>query len=232
MPPVKRDDRDDVPESAEYLHWQIPEPRLAWLEEQNAVAEPRARRTSRASASWTRRSAACSMRWTPAAAQTTRSSCLWSDHGWHLGEKGITGKALALGALHARAADHRRTRRDARREGDQPGRAARHLPDARRALRPPTARGLEGHSLVPQLKDPSAPRAVPRHHHTRPNNHAVRSERFRYIRYFDGSEELYDHANDPNEWTNLAADPRTRRDKAAARRVPADGERTTDSRAA
>ena len=38
-------------------------------------------------------------------------------------------------------------------------------------------------------------------------NHAVRSERYRYIRYYDGSEELYDHEIDPNEWTNLAGDP-------------------------
>ena len=39
-------------------------------------------------------------------------------------------------------------------------------------------------------------------------NHAIRSERWRYILYDDGSEELYDHKNDPNEWTNLAADGR------------------------
>ncbi|MEO0447139.1 MAG: sulfatase-like hydrolase/transferase, partial [Verrucomicrobiota bacterium] len=39
-------------------------------------------------------------------------------------------------------------------------------------------------------------------------NHAVRSEQWRYIRYEDGSEELYDHETDPHEWTNLASDPR------------------------
>ena len=39
-------------------------------------------------------------------------------------------------------------------------------------------------------------------------NHAVRSDRWRYIRYADGSEELYDHDTDPNEWINLAADER------------------------
>ena len=38
-------------------------------------------------------------------------------------------------------------------------------------------------------------------------NHAVRTERWRYIQYHDGSEELYDHDADPNEWTNLAALP-------------------------
>jgi N-sulphoglucosamine sulphohydrolase, C-terminal len=35
----------------------------------------------------------------------------------------------------------------------------------------------------------------------------VRTDRWRYIRYADGSEELYDHTNDPNEWTNLAGMP-------------------------
>lgn len=35
------------------------------------------------------------------------------------------------------------------------------------------------------------------------NNHAVRTKNNRYIRYQDGSEELYDHKIDPNEWRNL-----------------------------
>ena len=36
------------------------------------------------------------------------------------------------------------------------------------------------------------------------NHHAVRSENYRYIRYSDGAEELYDHSVDPNEWINEA----------------------------
>ena len=39
-------------------------------------------------------------------------------------------------------------------------------------------------------------------------NHAVRTDRYRYIRYEDGGEELYDHAVDPEEWFNLADDER------------------------
>ena len=31
--------------------------------------------------------------------------------------------------------------------------------------------------------------------------------RYRYIRYEDGSEELYDHEFDPEEWENIAGDP-------------------------
>ena len=38
--------------------------------------------------------------------------------------------------------------------------------------------------------------------------HSLRDARFRYTRYRNGTEELYDHENDPNEWTNLANDPR------------------------
>jgi hypothetical protein len=38
-------------------------------------------------------------------------------------------------------------------------------------------------------------------------NHAVRSQRHRYIRYANGDEELYDHFADPHEWTNLASRP-------------------------
>ena len=41
----------------------------------------------------------------------------------------------------------------------------------------------------------------------RKGNHGVRSERWRYIRYHDGTEELYDHNVDPMEWTNLASKP-------------------------
>ncbi len=65
---------------------------------------------------------------------------------------------------------------------------------------------LEGKSLKPLLADPGAAwdRPVVTTHGR--NNHAVRSERWRYIRYHDGTEELYDHQNDPMEWTNLAGD--------------------------
>ncbi|WP_373494820.1 hypothetical protein [Aquiflexum sp.] len=37
-------------------------------------------------------------------------------------------------------------------------------------------------------------------------NHAVRSMKWRYIRYMDGTEKLYDGENDPWEWKNLAHD--------------------------
>jgi choline-sulfatase len=68
----------------------------------------------------------------------------------------------------------------------------------------PARADLEGLSLVPQLKDARAPRERPAVTTHNQGNHAVRSDRWRYIRYADGSEEFYDLVNDPNEWTNLA----------------------------
>ena len=41
-------------------------------------------------------------------------------------------------------------------------------------------------------------------------NHAVRTEQWRYIHYADGSEELYDHKNDPHEWHNVAGDEKNK----------------------
>lgn len=66
---------------------------------------------------------------------------------------------------------------------------------------------LDGHSLVPQLKDPQAPRAQPAIS-TYQTHISVRTQRYRYIRYGDGSDELYDRSEDPREWKNLASNPK------------------------
>ncbi len=66
---------------------------------------------------------------------------------------------------------------------------------------------LEGRSLAPLLKNPAAERKFPALTTYQEGNHAVRSVHWRYIRYGDGSEELYDHRVDPHEWSNLADDP-------------------------
>ena len=68
-------------------------------------------------------------------------------------------------------------------------------------------KGLEGVSIKALLDEPASEWTRPALTTFKQNNHAVRSERWRYIRYSDGSEELYDHSKDPNEWTNLAGRP-------------------------
>ena len=65
---------------------------------------------------------------------------------------------------------------------------------------------LEGISLARQLRRPAAKKR-PAVSTYRPNNHAVVTDKWRYIRYRDGTEELYDRVNEPNDWTNLADRP-------------------------
>ncbi|MHC4993846.1 MAG: sulfatase/phosphatase domain-containing protein [Planctomycetota bacterium] len=71
----------------------------------------------------------------------------------------------------------------------------------------PRRRGLDGQSLLPLLINPDGAWDRPAVMTMGRGNHAVRSERWRYIRYSDGSEELYDHLRDPWEWDNVAGDP-------------------------
>lgn len=66
---------------------------------------------------------------------------------------------------------------------------------------------VEGTSIVPLLKDPGAKWNLPAITTHGRGNHAVRTETHRYIRYANGSEELYHNAEDPYEWTNLAFNP-------------------------
>lgn len=72
----------------------------------------------------------------------------------------------------------------------------------------PDKEGLDGRSLIPLLKNPETIWKQPALTTWGRGNYALRTENWRYIRYFDGSEELYNHQNDSNEWTNLADDAR------------------------
>jgi len=63
---------------------------------------------------------------------------------------------------------------------------------------------MEGISLAPILQNPDASREEPAITTFHYNNHSIRTERWRYIKYNNGDEELYDHNNDPDEFYNLA----------------------------
>ncbi|MCA8901939.1 MAG: sulfatase [Hyphomonas sp.] len=67
---------------------------------------------------------------------------------------------------------------------------------------------IDGASLAPLLTDTAATRAEPPLMTWLPGNRSVRAGHWRYTRYSDGSEELYDQSADPFEWTNLARDLR------------------------
>ena len=79
---------------------------------------------------------------------------------------------------------------------------------------------LEGLSLVSLLKNADAPRNRPAVTSHGPKNDTVRTETHRYIRYADGSEELYDMKADPNEYTNLAGLAKYTEQKSLAAYLP------------
>lgn len=67
---------------------------------------------------------------------------------------------------------------------------------------------IDGVSLAPLLKGESIERGRPAMMTWLEGNHSIRSGEWRYTQYSDGGEELYHHASDPYEWTNLAGNPR------------------------
>ncbi|MBE87429.1 MAG: choline-sulfatase, partial [Verrucomicrobiales bacterium] len=127
----------------------------------------------------------------------------WSDHGWHLGEKRHWHKStlweestripliIAVPQLKPDVCD-------------QPVSLLDLYPTLMELCSIKGGHKFDGLSLMPQLSLPETKRN-PAVIEFRKGNAAVRSERWRYIRYSDGSEELYDHKTDSYEWENLAS---------------------------
>ena len=135
---------------------------------------------------------------------------LWSDHGYHLGEK----KSFRKFTLWQEATrvpfiilDPRQKNTPQNRTCAQPVSLIniyRTLAEMSELKAPDY---VDGTSLVPQLVKPTTPVKAPAIISWGRGNYAVCSENWRYIRYFDGTEELYDKKKDANEWDNLAKNP-------------------------
>ena len=206
LPPYQKGDREDTPRFSWFLHWKLPEPRLTFLRQEHQWKN------------LVRSYLACTSfvdsqvgRVLDALQRNGYADntivVLWSDHGWHLGEKEITGKntlwdrSTRVPLIFAGPG----VSRDAR--CARPAELLDIYPTLLELAGLPRNEHLEGLSLVPQLRDAAAKRerpAITTHNH---DNHGIRTEDWRYIVYADGAEELYDMRTDPQEWTNLANDP-------------------------
>ena len=130
---------------------------------------------------------------------------LWSDHGWHLGEKEHWRKfALWEAATRVNLYFNVPGMTKAGSESFEPVNLLDMYPTLCELCSVPVRKELEGQSLVPLLKDPE--KEINRVSITTYGfkNHTIRNRDFRYIQYADGSEELYDHTQDQEEFTNLA----------------------------
>ncbi|MEP3478262.1 MAG: sulfatase [Fuerstiella sp.] len=133
----------------------------------------------------------------------------WSDHGQHLGEK-HTWRKQSLWEESTRVPLSIRLPNQLN-ASESCSRSVSLLdvyPTLVELCNLPEVKGLEGTSLMPQLNDPEAKRLKPAITTWHYQNHSARSQNFRYIRYRDGSEEMYDHRSDPEENNNIANDPK------------------------
>ncbi len=133
---------------------------------------------------------------------------LWGDHGWHLGEKHHWRK-FALWEEATRAPLI----------WVAPGVTPKNVTSKRTvdflSIYPtlcdltqlPKPTHVEGASILTLLKNPNAPWDRPAMTTHGFKNHSLRTQKWRYIRYANGDEELYDHEKDPYEWQNLASLP-------------------------
>jgi arylsulfatase A-like enzyme len=133
---------------------------------------------------------------------------LWSDHGWHLGEKEHWGKATGwyrstrvplILVPPQGSIGFVRDRRCAR-----PVNLLDLFPTIVDAAGLPAKSDLEGRSLLPLVRNPEADWAAHTVTTFGRGNHAITTPRWRYLQYFDGSAELYDRETDPLEWHNQA----------------------------
>jgi arylsulfatase A-like enzyme len=126
------------------------------------------------------------------------------DHGWHLGEKqkwrktGLWEEATRMPYIWAGPGIARGGR------AAQPVDTMSLYPTLVELAGLARPAHVEGASITRYLRDPATPwDGTPALTTWQFNNHSVRTERWRYLRWNNGNEELYDHSVDPYEWHNL-----------------------------
>ncbi len=204
LPAYLENDREDVPFFSWYLHWELPEPRLSWLKKSNQWKN--LVRSYLASTTFMDSQIGRLLDALDASGEANNTVIvLWSDNGWHLGEKGISGKnslwkpSTRVPLIFAGPGVKSGGR------CTQPAELLDIYPTLLDLCGLPANAKIEGHSLKPQLKNLNSKRKWPAITTANQNNHAIVTDKYRFIQYADASQELYNIQNDPNEWINLAS---------------------------
>lgn len=132
---------------------------------------------------------------------------VWSDHGFHLGEKMHLRKdTLWDRATHVPLVVNDPTGTMSSGEFDRPVSLIDIGPTLGELCGVAIAGDHEGESLIPVLADPDLAEERPPIMTRGEGNFSVRRGQWRYTAYASGVRELYDHSVDPEEFTNLAGD--------------------------
>ena len=130
---------------------------------------------------------------------------LMGDHGYHLGEKEHWSKNV----LWERSAKTPLIIFDPRNPGGKVSTSIVSLLDVYPTLvdmaNLPSKKDVEGKSIYNLVKNPKAKNKDFVMTSKDDGTHSLRNQNYRYTVYKDGFEELYDHRNDPDEWTNIAS---------------------------
>ena len=129
---------------------------------------------------------------------------LWSDHGYRMGEKGTFAKVALWNRATISPLIFSGPGIPENKRVDAPVELFSIYPTLVDLCGLPAADNIEARSIYPLLKNPKADWTAPAITTWARNNHAIVTSDYRYIRYEDGSEELYLLREDPNEWHNVA----------------------------
>ena len=130
---------------------------------------------------------------------------LWSDHGWHLGEKQHWQKFTGWRAC-TRVPLMIKTPNTTPGICEKPVSLTSLFPTLLDLADLPAEEHHDHPSLRPLVENPDAEWPhVAITYLNRPENYSISDVQWRYIRYQNGDEELYDISKDQYEWTNLAS---------------------------
>ena len=201
-PEIKEDDLDDILVKNQNRPKHKPKADYLWLKQNGLIDE-----AARAYAAATSYADAClgvifdELEKSPYRDNTI--VVVWGDHGWHLGEKLRYRKTTGW---------HESTRvpllvRLPKMNQEQDCLRAVNLIDLYPTLIElcglPEKANLDGRSFAPLLDEPSQVWDHPTLTVFGEGNSSIHGQRYHYMRYNDGTEEIYDLTSDPMEWNNL-----------------------------